>query len=259
MTDLRVGSMVVEDTGGGAPIVMIHGLGGTSNSFQTLITALGGYRVLRPDLPGAGRSSLRPGVPGIGGMASAVKDCLQAAGIDRAHFVGHSMGTLICQHIAAGNPEAVASLTLFGPIAEPPVAARAALKERANAARTSGMTDIAEAISRATISEKTQTGDPVVATFVRESLMRQDPVGYATHCEALSEAVAADHGAIRCSTLLVAGASDPVAPVDMARQLRDRIAGARLEIVPDTGHWIMVEAPRRSADLLREHLDGVTW
>ena len=37
MTDIRFGSMLIEDTGEGSPVVMIHGLGGSSNSFQTLM------------------------------------------------------------------------------------------------------------------------------------------------------------------------------------------------------------------------------
>ena len=126
MTDLRLGSMVAEDAGEGPAVVMVHGLGGSSNSFQTLMAALAGHRVLRPDLPGSGRSGRRPGRPGLSGLAAAVMDCLRAGGVGRAHFVGHSMGTLICQDLAVRSPETVASLTLFGPILEPPPAARMA-------------------------------------------------------------------------------------------------------------------------------------
>ena len=93
---------------------------------------------------------------------------------------------------------------------------------------------------------------------MRESLMRQDPGGYALHCEALSEAAAADHGAIRCPTLLVAGAADPIAPVAMARQLQAGLADARLEVLDGVAHWMMVEAPQRSAALLRAHLEAQT-
>ena len=61
MADLRLGGMVTEDSGGAGPaVILIHGLGGDSNSFTPLMEALDGYRVLRPDLPGAGRSALRP-------------------------------------------------------------------------------------------------------------------------------------------------------------------------------------------------------
>lgn len=257
MTDLRIGSMVIEDTASAGPaVVMVHGLGGTSNSFQTLMDSLAGYRVLRPDLPGAGRSAYRPGLHSLKRMTTVLKECLRAAGLERAHFVGHSMGTLLCQYLAAESPECVNSLTLFGPILEPPQAARQVLTERAAAARAVGMADIAEAISKASISEIYRKANPVTAAFVRESVARQDPAGYAAHCEALSEAQAADHRKIRCPVLLVAGDRDPVAPVDSVRRLQEGIEGARLEIIPGVGHWMMVEVPGSSAELLCAHLEG---
>ena len=251
MSDIRLGSMIIEDAGDGTAVVMVHGLGGSSNSFQPLIGRLEGYRVLRPDLPGAGRSAVRPGLAALTQLASAVRDGVRAAGVERAHFVGHSMGTLICQYLAATRPETVVSLALFGPILEPPAAAREALRERAESARSAGMAGIADAVSTGSVA----AGHPTAAAFVRESLMGQDPTGYAAHCAALSAAEAADHAAIRCPTLLVAGDNDPVAPVDMARRLQQAITGARLEIVAGVGHWMMLEAPQRSAELLRAHLD----
>jgi pimeloyl-ACP methyl ester carboxylesterase len=255
MVDLRFGSMVIDDQGNGPAVVMVHGLGGTSNSFQTLMPSLGGYRVLRPDLPGAGRSNYRPGVPGMAGLVASVKNAMHAADIERAHFVGHSMGTLICQYIAVESPGLVASLTLFGAIFEPPPAARHGLRERAATAREHGMTGIAEAVSTSSVAETSLRRNPVVKAFVRESLMRQDPMGYATHCEALSEATAASHAKIECSTMLIAGEHDNIAPIAMNQDLAGNIRNARLEIIAGVGHWMMVEAAERSADIMRNHLN----
>lgn len=244
----------MEDSGSGEPVVMIHGLGGTSNNFEILLPALQGHRVLRPDLPGAGRSAVLPGRPGLQGLATAVLDQLQAAKVDRAHFVGHSMGTLLCQNIAVSSPERVASLTLFGAILEPPVAARQGLKARAQNARRDGMAAIADFIAANSVSAASRAANPVIGPAVRESLLRQDPGGYAGHCEALADAQAAKHDAIACPTLLIAGSEDAVAPVAMGEVLRDRIAGARLEVVQDVAHWIMLEAPEASAALLEAQL-----
>jgi pimeloyl-ACP methyl ester carboxylesterase len=257
VTDIHVGSLVAEDAGTGPPVIMIHGLGGSSNSFQTLMPAMEGYRVLRPDLPGAGRSRLRPGLPGLEGLASAVRDLLSAAGIREAHLVGHSMGTLVCQYLAAKTPKLALSLTLYGPILEPSPAARVALRERATEAQEEGMTEIADAVAQGSVSAATRDSNPIAAAFVRESLMRQDPGGYAQHCEALSSAGAADHAAIRCPVLLIAGAEDSVAPLKMVRQLVARLPGGKLEVIPDVAHWMMIEAPHRCAELLRAHLDGI--
>jgi len=254
VTDIRIGSNVIEDTGEGPVVVMIHGLGGNSNTFQPLMSALDGFRVLRPDLPGAGRSSRRPVLAGLRGLVIPIREAMHASGVSRAHLVGHSMGTLICQYLAAESPEAVLSLTLYGAILEPPAAARDALAERALTARRDGMAGIADAVAGASVSERSRDSNPLTTAFVRGSLMGQDPRGYASHCEALSAATAAAHGAIRCPTLLVAGDADPVSPVAMGEGLKARIAGARLEILPGVGHWMTIEAPQRAAQFLREHL-----
>ena len=257
MTDLRLGSMVMEDSGNGPELVMIHGLGGTSNSFQTVMGALGQYRVLRPDLPGAGRSASRPGYSGMEGMIAALKNALNAAGVENAHFVGHSMGTLICQHLAANIPAMVRSLTLFGPMLEPPDAARVVLIDRADKARSEGMADIADTISRNSISEVSHSKSPVISAIVRESILRQNPEDYASHCEALSEAQAANHSEIKCPTLLVVGEADPITPVEMTRKLSERIKNTREEILEGIGHWPLVEDSKNSEKLLCTHLNQV--
>lgn len=253
MSDLRLGSMVTERHGSGPTVVMVHGLGGTSSCFQPLMPALSGFCVLRPDLPGAGRSALRPGRPGLAGLVAALRECMRAAGVARAHLAGHSMGALLCQHLAASEPDLVSSLSLFGALLVPAPAARSALAARAEEARRAGMAGIADAVSTGSVAAGGAM-HAAASAFVRESLLRQPPAGYAAHCEALAAARAADHGAIRCPTLLVQGAQDPVAPPATAEKLRERIAGARLATLPDTGHWPMLEAPVRAAGLLCEHL-----
>ena len=249
-----LGSMAVEVAGQGPPVVAVHGLGGSSNSFEMLMAGLGGFRVWRPDLPGAGRSSWRPGRSGLEALLSPLRDCLRAASIARCHLVGHSLGALICQHLAAESPDLAASLTLFGPILEPSPQMRDGLSRRIELVRRGGMAAVADDIVSRAIGSVERT--PVAAAFVRESLMRQDPTGYVRHCEILARANPANHDRIACSTLLVTGDEDRVAPIDGARVLEKRIHGARLEIVSGAGHWVMAEAPQSAARMLREHLDA---
>ena len=150
---------------------MIHGLGGSSNTFQPQMAALAGYRVIRVDLPGSGRSPVPAGTLSIETMSAAVFEAVQSLGVEAAHFVGHSLGTLVCQHIAVERPAMVASLSLFGALAEPTDAVRNGLQGRAATARAGGMADIADALVANAISSHTRETSPAAAAFVRESVI----------------------------------------------------------------------------------------
>jgi pimeloyl-ACP methyl ester carboxylesterase len=151
----------------------------------------------------------------------------------------------------------VRSLALFGPLLAPPEAARPNIAARGRKARSegvAGMQAIAEAIVQAATATETRERRPVTVALVRESLMRQDPEGYARTCEALAEAQAVDPAAIKVPTLLVTGEDDAVAPPQSVRAMGDRIAGARTVVLPRCGHWTTYERPEECARELREFL-----
>jgi len=248
--------MAVEVDGQGDAIVFVHGLGGTSNVFTPQVMALGSrYRTIRPDLPGSGRS-LASGPLSIGGLADAVVRMARVLGIERAHFVGHSMGTIVCQHVAVNEPRLVRSLALFGPLLAPPDPARQAMRERATKARADGMAGIADAILQAATSGDTKANNPVAAALVRELLMRQDGEGYAKTCEALAGAAAADARRIGCPTLLVTGDEDGVASPSNVRAMAEQINGARVVILNRCGHWGTLERAAECSAALKEFLAG---
>ena len=246
--DIRLGSLVGELDGPdvGHPVVMIHGLGGSSTTFAPLLSAVPTARALRPDLPGSARSggAVRAG---IDGLARGVTELMRAAGIGRAVLVGHSLGTLVAMEIAARRPEAVAGLVLYGAILEPPAPARAALRERADRAEAEGMAGIAGGVAAASLSARTRAETPAAEAFVRESVLRQPPAGYAAQCRALAAMTLPCHARLTMTCVLVTGGDDPVAPPEMARALAGRLARARVEILPGVGHWPTVEAPRDAA------------
>lgn len=251
-------ALAIERTGSGVPVLMIHGLGGTSNTFQPLMAAMEGYEVIRPDMPGSGRSALPVEALSVEGHAAAVLEAMRDLRIGAAHVVGHSMGTLVAQHIAATAPDRVLSLALYGALTEPPEAARAGLLSRAAAARTQGMAGIADQICTNTLSARSRDTSPAAVAFVRESILRQPPEGYARNCEALAKAQAIDGRRIKAPVLVVAGDADPVAPVSMAHKLIDGIAGAHLSVLDRCGHWITLEQPQAAARLLAEFLLQMT-
>lgn len=238
--------MVAEVTGDGFPIVMIHGLGGSSNTFQPQMSELSEFRVIRPDLPGSGLSPAPVNILSIDYFSNAVRSLLKSLNIGRAHMVGHSLGTLVCQRLAVDEPEIVASLTLFGALTEPSDVAREGLLARAKKVRLDGMGEVADQVITNTLSSSTHDSKPEAVAFVRETLMRQNPEGYAKTCEALSKARTVDWRRIFAPTLLVTGDNDPVAPVSMAQILEKNLANASLTVLENCGHWATIEKAKES-------------
>src|SRR5439155_14892416 len=58
MSSHTIERMEVEVDGNGDAVILIHGLGGSSNTFSPQMTVLGQHRAIRPDLPGSGRARL---------------------------------------------------------------------------------------------------------------------------------------------------------------------------------------------------------
>ena len=240
--------------GGSDAVLMIHGLGGTSNTWTALHPAFRRFQTLRFDLPGSGRSNRVEGALSIDRFVQAALRVLAAGGVEKAHVVGHSLGTIVALHLAAREPKAVRSLALFGPLLTPPDSARIAIRARGEKARkegAAGMQAIADSLLQAATSAETKAKRFAAVAFVRESLMRQDPDGYARTCDALAEAQPADPARIICPSLLATGEEDSVAPPQSARALAEKIAGSRFEVLRGCGHWAPIEKPDECIDLLR--------
>jgi pimeloyl-ACP methyl ester carboxylesterase len=256
VSSLAVERMQVEVEGSGDAVIMLHGLGGTSNTFCPQVLGLGGrYRTIRPDMPGSGRTPVNGSLT-IQSMVDAVVRAAKAIGAERAHFVGHSMGTIVCQHVAEQHPELVRSLALFGPIHQPPEPARKGLGDRAAKARAEGMPGIADQIVQVTLSGDTKSNAPVTVALVREFIMRQDAEGYARNCEALAAAQPANLDRIRCPVRLVTGDEDPVAPASNARAMAERLSDVRVTILNRCGHWSTIERPQDCNQVLKELFGG---
>jgi pimeloyl-ACP methyl ester carboxylesterase len=253
-----IDKMAVEEEGDGDAVVCVHGLGGSSNSFTPLMDALARHRTVRMDLPGSGRShAAMPGPLSIERLADAVQSVCARLRIDRAHFVAHSMGTIVCQHLAAARPALVRSLALFGPLAAPTDTARQNIRARGAKVRDEGvpgMHEVALSLVQAATSAQTRQRSPVAVAFVRESLMRQDPAGYARTCEALADAQPAALERIEAPVLLVTGDEDGDAPPQALRALAERFERARVVVLNRCGHWTPVERPD---DCVRELRDFI--
>jgi pimeloyl-ACP methyl ester carboxylesterase len=252
--------IAVEDEGEGNAVVCVHGLGGSSNTWTPLMPALARHRVVRVDLPGSGRSQSAEGPLSMARYVEALVTACARLGITRAHWLAHSMGTIVCQHLAVARPKLVRSLALFGALAAPTDAARTGMRARAAKARSegaAGMQDITQSLLQAALSADTRQRSPLAVAFVRESLMRQRGEAYARSCEALADAQAAEVQQCAMPLLLVTGDEDGVAPPQVVRALAERFHSARstrVVVLPRCGHWTPIERPDECQRELREFL-----
>ena len=251
---------VVEEEGEGDAVVCVHGLGGSTNTFTPLMPALARHRVIRVDMPGSARSQRVEGPLTIERFVETLLSVCTRLNVTRAHWIGHSLGTIVCQHVAVAAPKLVRSIALFGPLIAPPEAARTAIRARAAKARAegaAGMHEIALGLVNAAISADTRQRSPLAVAFVRESLMRQDADGYARTCDALAEAPAAAVDRIEAPVLLVTGDEDGVAPPQQVRAFAEKLHSAkstRVVVLPRCGHWTPIERPEECARELRDFL-----
>jgi pimeloyl-ACP methyl ester carboxylesterase len=243
MSTQIVERMAAEIAGSGEPVVLIHGLGGTSNVWTPVLPAFAARaRVVRFDLPGSGRSPAG-GPISIQAFVDRIARAMRVLGTERAHVGGHSLGTIVAAHLAQQHPDLVRDLVLLGALPEPPEPARAALRARAAKARAEGLADVADQMAEAALSRDSREKNPLAVAYVRETIMRQDAEAYAATCEALSDARAADFGRIAKRALLVTGEDDAIGTPAMSRDIAARMPGSRAENLARTGHWTPVERP----------------
>src|SRR5262249_54010603 len=117
MVDLAEGGRLhYRVCGNGPPILLLHGLGGTSLNWAAVAPSLvATRRVLVPDLPGHGRSTAPGSLVSLEPFADALAALVEREQAAPVPVVGHSLGGLVAVRLAVRRPEAVAGLVLCAP------------------------------------------------------------------------------------------------------------------------------------------------
>ena len=96
--------------GSGFPLIILHGLLGSLDNWQSIAKQFGEYfEVFIIDQRDHGRSPHTPEFS-YALLVTDIREFMQQQGIDRAHFIGHSMGGKVAMHLALEHPERVAKL-----------------------------------------------------------------------------------------------------------------------------------------------------
>lgn len=197
-----------------------------------------------------------PALDGIDRMAAHILADLP----DRFVLVGFSMGGYVALEILRAAPERVAGLVLTSTTAAADTDQQTAGRQIAvDQARSAGMPRFAKGLARYLLGPAASEDPAMIAQIVAMA----EQVGldtFALHQTATaarrdnSELLAR----ITCPAAVVAGAADRVIASDKARATAEQIPGARLEIAPDAGHMLPLEAPAILADAISAILTEAT-
>ncbi|RDW66745.1 alpha hydrolase-5 [Coleophoma crateriformis] len=239
----------VEECGTGPELmVLMHGLGGTTNAFQPLVTPFSSkYTMLRFDFPGSGFSTFSkqspPSIPQfVDDLTSILKE---RGGHDNPILVGHSLGSIVAMHYASQHPE-VKALVLIGPgrsASHIPAAV-----ERMTGLGTAALKGITEIRDSTIANNVAPTSSDLVRTIVRQMISSQDAEGYAATCFAAcaKSHIDPDYAAIKCPAVLIGGDQDKISPLSRSEELKGLIGGdgekasVSVEIV-QSGHQQVLE------------------
>ena len=218
----------------GAPIVCVHGLGVSSRYLLPTAARLAErHRVYVPDLPGFGHSDDPPRVLDVRAEADVLEAWLVAAAIDRAVFLGNSMGCQVIVDLAARRPHLVERAVLVGPTMD--ARARSLPRQTARLLAT-GLFE--------------PPGLNVLVAY--EYLFVAGPRRtLATAQAALADPIEEKLPLVAAPTLVVRGSHDAIVPQRWAEEVTRLLPDARLVVVPGAAHAVNYNSPRELVRLVQ--------
>jgi pimeloyl-ACP methyl ester carboxylesterase len=232
---------------GGEPLLLIMGLGGTLDfwQFQTPVFART-HRVAVYDNRGMGRSDKPPGPYDMPTLAADALAILDAAGFDRAHVLGMSMGGMIAQELALRHPDRIGALALACTFAKPDddvkLTASAGVDPKTIAVKDLYKIWMSVVLSPEFIARERQwlrgMRDRVLETFVLDGFLAQ-------LAATMKHDTTARLGQITAPTLVFTGTADKLIPPASSDLLAQLIPGAKLVKLEGGSHGFNVEMPDR--------------
>ncbi len=262
-------SLSFEDTGSGAPVIFLHPTPLDHDYWRPLIERLRGVRALVPDLRGHGTSELGGGLPeGAFGrvpdapvlsMAQYAEDVLalmDASAVEKAAFVGCSVGGYVLLELWRRAPQRMRSLAFVcskpQPDAEANLAKRAETIALARAGKKDALFDV---MTQTLIGETARRKNPQIVRELRSRMTLSAEAlvavqaGLATRPDSVQTVSTID-----VPVLAIAGGEDKtVSPADM-EAFRTAPGGCESHLLANTGHFAAYEEPELVTDLLQNWL-----
>jgi len=240
-----------------APVVILsNSLGSTMAMWNRQVPALSSeFRVVRYDTRGHGHSPVPDGPYDIDDLVDDVIALLDDLRIERAHFVGLSLGGMTGLRLAARNPDRVDRMAvlctsaLLGPARD--------WHDRAATVRREGAQAVARAVVRRWFTPTLLNRDDERVALMEAMVSSTPAEGYASCCEAIATMdLTADLRSIQAPVLAIAGADDPATPPEHLERIAAAVYDGRLLVVPQSAHLANDEQPQIVTNALLEHLQG---
>ena len=235
--------------GKGTNLVLIHGAGDNLNMWYHQVPVFAkNYRVVTFDVRGSGKTDRPEGQYSIPLFAEDAYQLMKAIGVDRAYFLGYSMGGRIALELAIHHPDLVKGLVLANSsvgIAPPTPESLERRRVTLELLDNGNLQKVAEMMITSAFSPNFQSRNPTEFDKYMNVKLQNKPDGIARLMRSFSvPSVPPDLRRLKCPVLLIVGENDQYMGVEQGRQAHQAIPGSKLVILP-TGHAAAIELPER--------------
>lgn len=237
----------------GTPVMLSNSLFSRLEMWEPQMAALtgAGYRVLRYDSRGHGRSDAPDGPYSIEILADDLAGLMDVVSWERAHFCGLSMGGMVGQVMGTRHPERQFSLTLCDTSAY--MGAEEVWEPRVQTGLAQGVEGLVESSVERWFTVESFTRIPEEVEKVCEMIRATPLAGFIGCCRAFQAFdQRAANKAITAPTLVIVGEFDPGTDLGHATVIQEAIEGSELVVIEDAAHLTNIERP----DVFNEALLG---
>ncbi len=243
--------------GEGTPLLVLHGWGASSESWEEVRKKLNGFEIIIPDLPGFGKSDTPAQSWTMEDYFDFVKEFTEKVDLDHFYLLGHSFGGSIAVKFSAAYPEKVRKLILVGSAGikpEPSWKAKVlkSIAKKGKAVFVGPLRRFRNAGKGAfyKLVEKTDYGKADEA--MKETM--KNVFNYYTKHDLQSGSFLLDLEKVRTETLLVWGEKDKIIPLEYGKIFKDKIDNSNLETLA-VGHSPHLKKPDKLAQIISNFLN----